>query len=84
MHRREDLHTGTEQGEAPDAHGAHVEHDAVEVKEDPLTEFDIGAIVAKNGGCIKTESPPVPNSSMRVLRCCPLVEPKLAFNVWQR
>ena len=34
---------------SPDADQADVEHDAVEVEEDPLAELDVGAVVAEEG-----------------------------------
>src|SRR5690606_27614649 len=49
MQRREDLHAGAEQREAADAHRADIEHHAVEVEEDALAEFDVGAVVAPEG-----------------------------------
>ena len=41
-----DLHGGSEQGEAADAHRAHIQHHAVEVEEDAFAQLDVGPVVA--------------------------------------
>src|ERR671914_1481332 len=46
MQRRQDLHRWTEERVVTDTYRAHVEHDAVEVEEDPLPELDVRAVVA--------------------------------------
>src|SRR5690606_27654202 len=46
MHGRVDLHGRTEHRVLADAHRAYVEHDAVEVEEDPLAQLDVRAVVA--------------------------------------
>src|SRR5712671_4370267 len=49
MHRSVDLHRRAKEGEAADLHWTDVEHDAVEVEENPLSELDVRAIVAEEG-----------------------------------
>jgi hypothetical protein len=47
MQGRVDLHRWSEEREVANPHETHVEHDAVEIEEHPLAEFDVNPVVAK-------------------------------------
>ena len=47
MHRRIDLHRGTEEREAADSNRTDVEHDAIEIEEHAFTELDVRTVVAE-------------------------------------
>jgi hypothetical protein len=80
----EDARRRAKERKVADAHRADVQHHAVEVEEDPLAQVDVRAVVAKNGGCIHTVSPPAPNSSRRMRRRSSCSASRVAFSAWHR
>lgn len=49
MERRVDLHRRPEEGVIANSDTAHVQHNAIEVEEHPLAEFDIRPVIAEEG-----------------------------------